>query len=214
MVDHYLYDTRPIAPQTLITCEAGATVSPYTWNVPATLDSGANYNIQASDGTQEKASPWFPLSNASSVSTSIVVTTTGKPTETSTVVLSTTVASRTSSTSTADNLTSTPSSPIPTVVASHPSLSRGAKAGIGIGATFGILLFVGLLGVFFYFGKRAATRNFLSRTTVFEKAELAADGVMEKRTDAELDGRPVYELEGQDKRQTEPHVVELEVGER
>lgn len=70
------------------------------------------------------------------------------------------------------------------------SLSSGAKAGVGVGITLGVLLVLGTAAFFFWFGKRIASR----------KTNQRQDSIDNGSVPSEVEGKPVpvcpQELEG------------------
>jgi hypothetical protein len=77
-------------------------------------------------------------------------------------------------------------------------LSTGAKAGIGIGVTFGVILFAGFGAFTFWYGKRSATEKKDTGLPIEDKAELGP-GVPRRKeledTSVPLNAKEKAELE-------------------
>lgn len=93
----------------------------------------------------------------------------------------------------------TQTSSAPPRITSHSSLSTGAKAGIGVGASIGGILCLLALGcIFFRQNMRFATKSVKGHapaTNLFEKPELAADTIPPKGEPRNLEGQ-TFELDG------------------
>jgi len=68
--------------------------------------------------------------------------------------------------------------------------------GMGIGISFGVVAFIGLLGLAFHFGRKYASRTTVSKTHNFEKLELEAGEVVKTMPRLPSMGKGPYELDG------------------